>query len=383
MRKLPPPSRSSPEPERTSPPTASTGSPESSPTTASATAQPPSPRPCSTSPAINGSDHSPHTTRQSLTAKLSKLEAREERLFDLAADGQLNKAKIHERSNAIQLERARIQTSLADTGAQLAIGAQRLQVCLALVANPVRLYQDAPDDIRRQLNQTFYRSLYLDDTTRVTVSDDVLKPPFDEIHHANRVYDRQKELAVGGRSNKHAGQETVGQNKNRPDLSIEPVLNNRAYVLADVFWVSGSSKRVLVELLPRYSNLANLPKLCRSTPGRPVPVARPRVHTITKRLDQATVVQLLADHQAGVSTTQLTATYHLGKGTVLRLLHSHGVPPRRQPLTEAEIQQAIQLYGQGQSLAAVGRQLGCDHSVIRSVLERAGVPRRQGHGRRR
>jgi len=49
-----------------------------------------------------------HTT---LTKQLTKLEAREERLIDLAADGVLTRAKIHQRSNAIQLERARIQAN--------------------------------------------------------------------------------------------------------------------------------------------------------------------------------------------------------------------------------------------------------------------------------
>ncbi len=44
-----------------------------------------------------------HTT---LTKQLTKLEAREERLIDLAADGALTRAKIHQRSNAIHLERA-------------------------------------------------------------------------------------------------------------------------------------------------------------------------------------------------------------------------------------------------------------------------------------
>lgn len=49
-----------------------------------------------------------HTT---LTRQLTKLEAREERLIDLAADGVLTRAKIQQRSNTIQLERTRIQAN--------------------------------------------------------------------------------------------------------------------------------------------------------------------------------------------------------------------------------------------------------------------------------
>jgi len=74
-------------------------------------------------------------------------------------------------------------------------------------------------------------------------------------------------------------------------------------------------------------------------------------------------------------------TYHLGKGTVLRLLRQHGVQLRNQRMTAAEIEQAIQLYGQEHSLAAVGTKLGYDHGTIWQALKRAGVPRRDSHGR--
>lgn len=56
-----------------------------------------------------------HELHTRLRAQLAKLETREERLIDLAADGQLSRAKIQERSNAIRVERARIQSQLADT----------------------------------------------------------------------------------------------------------------------------------------------------------------------------------------------------------------------------------------------------------------------------
>jgi len=61
-------------------------------------------------------------THDKLSEQLAKLEAREQRLIDLAADGVLSRSKILERSNAIQVERTRIQASLADTSAELAVG---------------------------------------------------------------------------------------------------------------------------------------------------------------------------------------------------------------------------------------------------------------------
>src|SRR5207247_1820576 len=111
-----------------------------------------------------------------LTKQLIKLDARAERLIDLAADGLLPREKITERSNRLQIERQRIQAQLADTGAQLDLGAQRLRTCLALAKDPVSLYEQAPDQVRRQLNQTFYERFYLDDEHGVTVRGD-LNPP--------------------------------------------------------------------------------------------------------------------------------------------------------------------------------------------------------------
>jgi hypothetical protein len=115
-----------------------------------------------------------------LTKQLARIEQREQRLIDLAADGLLDRAKILERSNTIQLERQRIEASLTDTDAKLRLGAERLAQCLALVADPARLYADAPDETRRQLNRTFYKAFHLNDDP-LTVVGNVLNPPFDEI----------------------------------------------------------------------------------------------------------------------------------------------------------------------------------------------------------
>jgi hypothetical protein len=95
------------------------------------------------------------------------------------------------------------------------------------------------------------------------------------------------------------------------------------------------------------------------------------------------VAQLVADYQSGMATTRLTSKYNLGKGTVLRLLRSHGVTLRHQPLTPAQIAEAIQLYKQGWSLARVGAHLGREDSLIWLTLKRAGVPRRDSQGRER
>jgi transposase len=90
---------------------------------------------------------------------------------------------------------------------------------------------------------------------------------------------------------------------------------------------------------------------------------------------------LVADYQAGASTLALMKRYGIGKGTVLRLLDSHDVTRRHQPMTEQEAEQAVRLYGQGRSLAQVGEQLGRSGSAVWLALKRAGVERRGTHER--
>jgi site-specific DNA recombinase len=188
----------------------------------------------------------------SLTKQLAKLEGREERLIDLAADGVLTKAKIQHRSNAIQVERQRIQSRLADTTAELELGAQRLRDCLALIGDPARLYEQAPDDVRRHLNQTFYQKFFVDDDLTISVTRDVLNPPFDEIHEAARVYERQA-LAL---RNGAVTSLDVGKHESWRSLRTAPTSEPVTPVLADLFSVHVSSKRVMVE--PRRLELLTL-----------------------------------------------------------------------------------------------------------------------------
>lgn len=193
-------------------------------------------------------------THDKLTKQLTKLDAREQRLIDLAADGLLSRAKIRERSNAIKLERSRIQASLTDISGELALGADRLRACLDLVSDPATLYRDAPDDTRRQLNSTFYRRFYLDDEP-LAVADDELSPPFEQIHQAHAAYQRYKQLSIGQRPSKPASQNVTPITNRRPNRTAGTPDENQTPVLADIFPVSGSSKRLMVGPVGQLSNL--------------------------------------------------------------------------------------------------------------------------------
>jgi len=140
---------------------------------------------------------------------------------------------------------------------------------------------------------------------------------------------------------------------------------------------------VMVELVGRYSKLAKppeLPQFLGVQYGQIERIGQGRVHAVVRRLEIAVIEQLVRDYEAGVETPELTGRYGLGKGTVLKLLREHGVTMRRQGLSSAEIDEAIQLHAEGWSLARIGQQFGRAHTVIRKALLDQGVPLRPRNG---
>ena len=188
---------------------------------------------------------STHEMHSHLTAELAKLDRREERLIDLAADGLLDRSKIQERSNQIQIERARINDSLNGTARDLLSGAAKLRSCLELLREPNTLYKRMPDATRRHLNETFFERFFLDDES-VRVTQDLRRKPFDEFPEAVAAHQGLTRFGAGW---EHGAPPSIReQTKRRPVPSDRSPSHDRTPVLADLFLSNVSSKRVLVEL---------------------------------------------------------------------------------------------------------------------------------------
>jgi len=101
----------------------------------------------------------------------------------------LSGAKIQERSNAIAMQRRRIEDGLVDVSGQLRQGAERLEQYLQAARNPGQLYAQATDKTRQRLNDVFYRRIYIDDDGQgIRAVCDDLEAPFDGIPEAQAVY---------------------------------------------------------------------------------------------------------------------------------------------------------------------------------------------------
>jgi hypothetical protein len=101
--------------------------------------------------------------------------------------------------------------------------------------------------------------------------------------------------------------------------------------------------------------------------------SRPRVHAARRRFSSNELAQLVADYQAGRSTTWLMRSYKVGKGTVLGILEEQGVKMRGQGIPDDRLQEAIALYTSGLSLKQVAAQLVCSAETVRQALMAAGV----------
>ncbi|WP_370531319.1 hypothetical protein [Nakamurella sp. PAMC28650] len=186
-----------------------------------------------------------------LKTQLARLDVQEERLLDLAAEGDLPKEKIKARLRKIQQERASAERGLDETAEQLAVGAQILTTYLELLEQPQKLYERSPDESRRTLNSAFYEEIFLEDHG---VQFDVKTPPIREFHdavpafHIRQANDSSRHYRTSGASRqtwaKTGGMD--GDVKRGPVVADKASLSTWTYSLADHFQVGGSSKHVLV-----------------------------------------------------------------------------------------------------------------------------------------
>jgi DNA-binding transcriptional regulator LsrR (DeoR family) len=99
-----------------------------------------------------------------------------------------------------------------------------------------------------------------------------------------------------------------------------------------------------------------------------------------RRLSPVELKALIADYEAGGRVGELARVYGLHRTTVAG--HVARAGKTRPIMTEAQIDKAVALYGDGWTLHNVGRHLGVADQTIRRVLVQRAVTIRPG-GRRK
>ncbi|QAY74264.1 recombinase family protein [Agromyces protaetiae] len=130
--------------------------------------------------------------KKTLRAEFVKLEAQEDRLIELAADGSLATSKLRERLEQVSLKKGAIQEKLAHTEERLHYGAELVLSHVDLLANPIDLFNRVPDHVRKDLLGALFTHLVVQvDDDKITISSERAEVN-DALHH----WDAQRHLAA-------------------------------------------------------------------------------------------------------------------------------------------------------------------------------------------
>ncbi|WP_079628873.1 helix-turn-helix domain-containing protein [Mycobacteroides abscessus] len=107
----------------------------------------------------------------------------------------------------------------------------------------------------------------------------------------------------------------------------------------------------------------------RRSAGSPATV----VHRVDRRLSAETIAELVAAFENGASVPDLARQYEVSKRALRKLLRDQGMQMRKQPLSDNEVELAMNLYADGLSLREIGGQLGRGKTTVSNALSRRGV----------
>lgn len=106
----------------------------------------------------------------------------------------------------------------------------------------------------------------------------------------------------------------------------------------------------------------------------------PRGH---RKLPARTRQEIVDKYQAGERVVDIARALSINKVTVIDHLNRADVERRPLGMSDMQIDEAVQLYASGLSLARIGERLGFSARTIQSRLRERGVRFRDTHGRER
>ena len=115
------------------------------------------------------------------------------------------------------------------------------------------------------------------------------------------------------------------------------------------------------------------------TSGESCPVAPPPRHEkqIQRRLDVTAQAAVVAEFQTDATIRALAAKHQIHRTTVTAILERAGVPARQRGMRPEQITEAMELYGEGWSLAKLGKHYGVTDMTVRARLIEVGVVMRK------
>ncbi|MEV2224991.1 hypothetical protein AB0E01_34685 [Nocardia vinacea] len=113
---------------------------------------------------------------------------------------------------------------------------------------------------------------------------------------------------------------------------------------------------------------------------RTVPADQPPPRR-ARRLDEDEVRRLILGYVSGATTYELGDRFGVDRRTVSAILHRNDIPMRGRGLSREQVDEAVDLYSRGWSLARVARYFAIDPVTVLNRLRERGVRTRDTHGR--
>ena len=116
--------------------------------------------------------------------------------------------------------------------------------------------------------------------------------------------------------------------------------------------------------------------------GRPMTGISGVIKQKQRRLTKPQQAELVERYRSGDLMTELAKKFEIDRRTVSAILKRHEVPTRPQGLSAEQLQDAVLMYAQGNSLAVIGAKLGVDTRTVEHRLQGQGVQMRDTRGRK-
>jgi DNA invertase Pin-like site-specific DNA recombinase len=105
-------------------------------------------------------------------------------------------------------------------------------------------------------------------------------------------------------------------------------------------------------------------------------------YRIDRRLGSERISNVVAAYKAGATARSIARQHGVSNTALVQFLRDAGVPIGRQPLTEAQLAQIVDLYEQGASTYEIERATGTPKSTVGRALNEAGTQMRPRGGSR-
>lgn len=194
--------------------------------------------------AIVNHDGTTRAMRRSMKSELQKLDEREKNLVDAIMDATLPKDVVRQKMADIRHARESIAVRIGDLDDDLKTGANILASATKLTVDIADLYNKTTDDVRTQLNQVFFKALYLDahrEPDQAIVNDPFLT--ILDLHREWAVIEAKAGIVQGSNERTRKGQKYASV----PKALLAWDDRNRSTEPRDVQDVIGSSRAVLVD----------------------------------------------------------------------------------------------------------------------------------------